>query len=103
MAKGKRQQRRLEARNERNRNRYHSKEVAYEHGIDPDASKWEGISSLGESASKGISNIFGFGNKPGKSGDPLAPGQSGSGSGMIWIIVLALLAIFGMSGKKSRA
>ena len=53
---------RLNARLDKRKSRHEFKTIsnvaAYEHGIDPNASTWAGISSLGKSLSSAASNIF---------------------------------------------
>jgi hypothetical protein len=50
---------RQENRTIRQGNRSQTRQVAYENGIDPYASAWGGISSLGQSAGQTLSSIYG--------------------------------------------
>jgi hypothetical protein len=83
-----RQMARIEARSNKQEMKYDYFKTAAENGIDPRASMWDGISSLGQSAGGTLTSMFGFGNSPGSNA------QTGTNPmGSMGFFFLALMAI----------
>jgi len=94
---------RVESRTERALAKAEAKSVAYEQGIDPNASMWQGVASLGQSAAKvagglGQAQFNPNGTRNDNQPFPRPDSTQGGGSGMIMIILAIFLFMF--MGKK---
>ena len=98
---------RIEARTARVETRQETKQTAYEHGIDPNAAMWEGIASLGQSASSvAVSALSPAKNLTGTNKSPLEQAlnqdqqpQQKKSSNMIIIAVVAVVLFIFMKKK----
>lgn len=111
-ARTERKANRQDAKTQRTEIRAHAREVAFENGIDPNASMWGGLSSMTSSLGQAAGSIFGGGGGGlgglfgGGGGMSPAPGATGTvsvfGSPMIWLLGAAVAIFFFFSRSKRR-